>query len=65
MPQLHRNGPENKGSKTGRNLGICSDNHEQKKGDYGIGMALRRKAGGGIGKGKRLNYYRNEGNCTG
>jgi hypothetical protein len=55
MAQLNGLGPENKGYKTGRALGSCrkvtEDEALQK---LGKGMGLRRNAGGGTGKEKRL-----------
>lgn len=58
MPHLDNTGPENKGSKTGRKLGFCSENEieNNSEGKLGIGQAKRRHSGGGIGKGKRLKY---------
>lgn len=55
MPKLNGTGPEGKGAKTGRGLGLC-----QKKSDeealkqLGKGMGKRRKTGGGKGQSKRL-----------
>lgn len=53
MPQLDKTGPENKGSKTGRKLGLC---HCSGSSDYeiGQGMGLKRKSTEGHGMGKRL-----------
>ncbi|PLX18524.1 MAG: hypothetical protein C0597_06090 [Marinilabiliales bacterium] len=53
MPQLDRTGPENKGSKTGRRLGMCKSS-EKSDSELGKGMGLRRKSAGGYGLGKRL-----------
>lgn len=55
MPRLNGTGPENKGIKTGRGLGQCSeisDNEAIEK--LGKGKGLRRNSGGGQGQGKRL-----------
>jgi len=55
MPQLNGSGPEGKGPKTGRVLGRCkkvSSNEDANK--LGKGLGMRRKSGGGTGKGKRL-----------
>ena len=52
---MNGTGPEGKGPKTGRGLGKCkksSSEEEIKKLEKGLGM--RRKSGGGTGKGKRL-----------
>lgn len=54
MPRLDKTGPDGKGPITGRGLGRCKqtagkENTEQ----LGQGMALRRRAGGGKGLGKR------------
>lgn len=55
MPQLDGTGPEKNGSKTGRGLGKCRTvPNEEALVKLGKGMGLRRKAGGGHGKGKRL-----------
>jgi hypothetical protein len=55
MPQLNGTGPDKKGEKTGRSLGQCQkETDEQIAGKLGKGMGLRRKSGGGQGKGKRL-----------
>jgi len=55
MPQMNGKGPENNGPGTGRGLGRCrkilaSETDEK----LGKGRGLRRNAGGGEGKGKRL-----------
>jgi len=55
MPRLNGTGPEGKGSKTGRDLGLCQKQPEEemlKK--LGKGLGKRRKTGGGEGKSKRL-----------
>ena len=54
MPQLDRTGPAGKGSGTGRRLGKCSTKPDGSKEDLGKGMGLKRKSGGGKGKGQRL-----------
>ncbi len=54
MPQMDGTGPEKKGTSTGRGLGLCkkvSDSEAIEK--LGKGIGLRRKSGGGEGKGKR------------
>ena len=52
---MNGTGPENRGSKTGRGLGRCGGVSAQEAIEkLGKGMGLRRKAGGGKGKGKRL-----------
>lgn len=55
MPNLDGTGPEGKGPKTGRKLGLG----KQLEGSsllekLGKGLGLRRKSGGGQGKAKRL-----------
>jgi hypothetical protein len=59
MPRMNGKGPENKGSKTGRKLGYCTDKQEQDVSQFGKGMGKRKNAGGGIGLGKRLKYDSN------
>lgn len=55
MPKLDGTGPEGKGSGTGRKLGKCSNkSDEEKLKELGKGMGLKRKSGGGKGKGNRL-----------
>jgi hypothetical protein len=58
MPLLNHNGPEGQGPKTGRKLGKChkTESELQETGELGMGQAKRRNAGGGTGKGKRLQY---------
>ena len=62
MPQLNHKGPEGKGTKTGRKLGLCNKTNEEQNdtGLIGEGMAKRRHSGGGEGKGKRINYTKNK-----
>ncbi len=56
MPQLNGKGPEFKGPKTGRGLGLCKENLKEEDLDkLGKGLGKRRKSGGGTGKGKRLH----------
>ncbi len=57
MSHLNHKGPENAGPKTGRKLGDCKKTAEELKemGELGKGEEKRRHAGGGKGKGKRLN----------
>jgi hypothetical protein len=55
MPQMDGTGPEKEGKKSGRGLGTgagISNNEALEK--LGKGMGLRRKSGGGQGRGKRL-----------
>jgi len=48
-------GPEKKGKGTGRRLGRCrSASSEEVAEKLGKGQGMRRQAGGGKGKGKRL-----------
>jgi hypothetical protein len=55
MPQINGTGPDGKGPKTGRGLGPCKKNlKEDDIAKLGKGLGKRRKSGGGIGKGKRL-----------
>ena len=55
MPQLNGKGPESKGPKTGRGLGLCKkDLEEEDIAKLGLGQGKRRKSGGGTGLGKRL-----------
>ena len=55
MPKLNGTGPDNKGKLTGRGLGQCNDDKNNETLEkLGKGMGLRRKSGGGQGKGKRL-----------
>ncbi len=56
MPGLDGTGPEGKGRLTGRELGRCKKNaaDEDLIGRLGKGMAKRRRAEGGEGKGRRL-----------
>ncbi len=55
MPRMNGTGPEGKGPKTGRGLGRCKKKpDEEDVSKLGKGMGKKRKAGGGTGKGKRL-----------
>ncbi len=58
MPHLDKIGPENKGFKTGRKLGICqkSESDMNETGEIGKGQGKRRHSGSGEGQGKRLKY---------
>jgi len=62
MARLNGSGPENKGSQSGRSIGCCrrvtADETNEK---LGKGMGLRRNAGGGTGKCKRLRSGSNPG----
>jgi len=56
MPKLDGTGPDGKGAGTGRKLGKCENlSEEEKKQRMGKGMGVRRKVGGGKGKGNRSN----------
>mgnify|MGYP002347855136 CR=1 FL=1 len=55
MPKMNGTGPEGRGAKTGRGLGKCkkvTDDEALKR--LGKGLGERRNAGGGTGRGKRL-----------
>ena len=55
MAQMNGTGPEGKGPKTGRGLGKCKKiSAEEEINTLGKGLGKRRKSGGGLGKGKRL-----------
>jgi hypothetical protein len=55
MAKMNGTGPEGKGPKTGRGLGKCKKNSsEEEIKKLGKGLGMRRKSGGGTGKGKRL-----------
>lgn len=55
MAQINGFGPENKGPQSGRGLGCCQSQDEVLSSQkLGKGMGLRRNAGGGNGRGKRL-----------
>ncbi len=55
MPNLDKTGPEGKGPRTGRKLGFGQNSGNQKLLEkLGTGLGLRRKSGGGKGRGKRL-----------
>lgn len=58
MSHLNHKGPEERGPKTGRKLGLCkkSETEDEVSGEMGKGMGLRRHVGDGIGKGKRIKY---------
>ncbi|MDX9905237.1 MAG: DUF5320 domain-containing protein [Bacteroidales bacterium] len=61
MPRLDGTGPDGKGPRTGRKLGPCSDvSGEEKVQKLGKGMGRKRRAGGGEGKGKRLQSGSNK-----
>lgn len=53
MSCLNHKGPEEKGPRTGRKLGLCNKNKEQMAGNMGQGMGMRRKSGNGSGQGLR------------
>ena len=55
MPQINGTGPESKGPKTGRGLGLCRKHlTDEEIAKLGKGLGKRRKSGGGSGKGQRL-----------
>jgi len=55
MPKMNGSGPEGKGPKTGRGLGNCKKKSSKEEiNKLGKGLGMRRKSGGGTGKGKRL-----------
>ncbi len=55
MPKLDHTGPEGRGASTGRILGRSAKKRgNESTGKMGVGMAKRRKEGGGHGKGRRL-----------
>lgn len=55
MPHLNGTGPDAKGTKTGRGIGLCKARMEESDiSRLGTGAGKRRKSGGGNGKGKRL-----------
>jgi hypothetical protein len=64
MPHMNHTGPEGKGPRTGRGLGNCRkpDDSVPDSNEYqvGKGMGLKRKSGGGKGKGRRLQYSENK-----
>lgn len=64
MPGMNHTGPEGQGPRTGRSLGRCRNSKDavpdSEKYQLGIGMKLKRKSGGGIGKGQRLQYGDNK-----
>ena len=66
MPHLDRTGPCGEGEKTGRKLGECLKTEVEHKtpGELGKGQGKRRKSGGGVGQGKRLNYNLNKKNAN-
>lgn len=64
MPQMNHSGPEGKDPRTGRGLGSCRKPADtipdSEKYQLGKGMGLKRKSGGGKGKGRRLQYGDNK-----
>ncbi len=56
MPHLDHKGPEGKGPRTGRGLGLCKGKDDKKnEWPVGRGMGKRRRADAeGTGKGRRL-----------
>jgi hypothetical protein len=64
MPGMNHTGPEGRGPRTGRKLGRCRKpndaTHDSEEYELGKGIGLKRKSGGGIGKGRRLQYSENK-----
>ena len=55
MPQLDKSGPSGDNSEDGRKLGLCKEDRGiESLEKLGKGMGLRRRSGGGKGRGKRL-----------
>ena len=54
MPRGDKTGPDGKGSKTGRGLGLCSGSTEPGFRSDGQGRGTGRGQGGGRGKGQRF-----------
>ena len=55
MPRMNGTGPEGKGSRTGRGLGGCKKNPNNKEiPGKGKGLGKGRKSGRGAGKGNRF-----------
>lgn len=54
MAGLNHKGPENKGPRSGRALGLCGGKLNENN-DLGTGNGARRRNGCGEGRGKRLN----------
>lgn len=54
MPNLNHTGPDGKGPRTGRQLGKCANKDEVDAESLGKGRGLKRRSGGGKGKGRRL-----------
>lgn len=55
MPRLDKTGPLGDGSKKGRKLGICKkDDMQESLEKLGKGMEMKKRSGGGKGRGKRL-----------
>ncbi|MDA3930232.1 MAG: DUF5320 family protein [Prolixibacteraceae bacterium] len=58
MSRLNHKGPENEGAKTGRKLGKCKKvQGEETDFQFGQGMGMKRRVGGGEGQAKRLHTY--------
>jgi len=64
MPGMNHTGTEGKGPRTGRNLGSCrkpaDTTPDPEKSKLGKRLGLKRKSGGGKGKGRRLQYGENK-----
>jgi len=54
MPKLDHTGPEGKGTKTGRKLGLCKTKSAEVKHKYGEGMGMKRKVPDCNDLGKRI-----------
>ncbi|MFP4058936.1 MAG: DUF5320 domain-containing protein [Bacteroidales bacterium] len=60
MPRLNHTGPEGQGPGSGRKLGECMGTTDKEKLEkLGRGRGLKRKSGGGMGRGKRLRSNSN------
>jgi hypothetical protein len=61
MPNLDGTGPEGKGGKTGRKLGNCVETDQSTLLErLGTGLGLKRRVGGGNGKGKRIRSRKDQ-----
>jgi hypothetical protein len=58
MSRLNGLGPFNKGKKTGREIGLCTNSSLVDVKKFGKGLGLKKHSTGiGIGYGKRLKYH--------
>lgn len=61
MPNLDGTGPEGKGRTTGRKLGNCVETDQRTLLErLGTGLGLKRRVGGGNGKGKRIRSRKDQ-----